>query len=320
MARVHHVKQSNGAAVLAALVVLVTGCASFDTKIPESWAPRVELVETPFYPQLEHHCGPAALITVLESAGATPTYDEVANRIYIPDLEGSLQVELMAATRSFQRIPFRLPGEYESVLAEVQAGRPVLILQNLRVRSLPAWHYAVVVGYDRERAEILMRSGAERLQATPVQRWMRQWDWASRWAIVVLRPGELPANPHLPSVLRALADFDDHAPPAPRLRAWRAVAEEWPEEPLAWMGAGSAHYELGALEAAATDLEHALQIAPDSWPVRLNLAQVLMELERSCLGQEIVEALPMPFDHALVGVHGNLALRLAAACELQPQS
>lgn len=303
------------AAALAALALLVTGCAGFDTKIPESWAPRIDLSATPFYPQLEHHCGPAALTTVLEASGAAPAYDEVADRIYVPDLEGSLQVELMAATRSFERIPFRLPGEFESVLAEVEGGRPVLILQNLRVRSVPAWHYAVVVGYDRERAEILMRSGTERLQATPAQRWMRQWDWASRWAIVVLEPGELPADPHLPAVLRALADFDDHAPPAPRLRAWQAVAERWPDEPLAWMGTGNARYELGTLEPAASDFEYALEIKPDSWPARLNLAQVMLELDRPCRGQQVVEAQAMSFDHPLVELHGNLALRLAAACE-----
>lgn len=308
-------KRSNGAAALAALLLLATGCASFDTRIPESWEPRIELSETPFYPQLKHHCGPAALITVLEASGATPTYDEVADRIYVPGLEGSLQVELMAATRSFERIPFRLPGELRPVLAEVEAGRPVLILQNLRVRSLPAWHYAVVIGYDRERAEILMRSGDKRLLATPARRWMRQWDWASRWAIVVLEPGELPANPHLPAVLRALADFDDHAPAQPRLSAWRAVAEQWPDEPLAWIGTGNARYELGALEDAATDFEYALKIKPESWPARLNLAQVLLELDRSCLGQQIVEAEPMAFDHPLVVVHGNLALRLGTACD-----
>ncbi|MCA1779951.1 MAG: hypothetical protein LC637_11370 [Xanthomonadaceae bacterium] len=57
-----------------------------------------------------------------------------------------------------------------------------------------------------------------------------------------------------------------------RLRAWRDVAEEWPAEPLAWMGAGNTRYDLGALEAAAVDLEHALQIPPGSRPVRLKLA------------------------------------------------
>lgn len=307
--------RNNGAAVLAALFfLLATGCATFDTKIPDSWAPHVELSETPFHPQLEHHCGPAALITVLEASGIKPGYDEVADRVYVPGLEGSLQVEMMAATRSFERIPFRLPGELQPVLAEIEAGRPVLILQNLGLRSRPAWHYAVVIGYDRERAEILMRSGTDPLQATPTRRWMRQWDWASRWAIVVLEPGELPANPHLPAVLRALADFDDHAPAEPRLRAWRAVAEQWPDESLAWMGTGNARYELGALEGAATDFEHALEIEPESWPARLNLAQVLLELDSPCKGLRIVEDEPVAFDHPLFEHHANLASRLEKEC------
>lgn len=308
--RYHH-----GAALLAALfLLLVTGCAGLDTRIPESWEPRVELNETPFYPQLEHHCGPAALTTVLEASGAATTYDEVADRIYIPDLQGSLQIELLAATRSFGRIPFRVPGELRPLLAEVEAGRPVLILQNLRIPGQPAWHYAVVIGYDRERAEILMRSGDDPLQATPTRRWMRQWDWASRWAIVVLEPGELPVNPHLPAVLRALADFDDHAQPESRLRAWQAVAEQWPQEPLAWMGTGNALYEIGALEKAAIDFGYALEINPDIWPVRLNLARVMLELDRPCIGLRIIEAQPMAPNHPLIKAHANLAPDLETAC------
>lgn len=306
---------AHGAAALAALsIVLVTGCASFDTRIPASWEPRIELTETPFYPQLEHHCGPAALSTVLEASGLAPDYDEVVDRIFVPGLEGSLQVELMAATRSFERIPFRLSGELRAVLAEVESGRPVLILQNLRVPSLPAWHYAVVVGYDRERAEILMRSGNDPLQATPSRRWMRQWDWASRWAVVVLEPGELPADPHLPAVLRALADFDDYASAGLRLQAWRSVTQRWPHESLAWLGTGNALHALGALEAAVTDLERALQIEPASWPARLNLAQTLMEVDRHCQGQQVLGAGEMPSDHPLIEVRNSLSQRLENAC------
>lgn len=76
-------------------------------------------------------------------------------------------------------------------------------------------------------------------------------------------------------------------------RSFERIPFRLPAEPLAWMGAGNAQYELGSLEAASTDLEH----APGSWPVRLNLGQVLLELDRSCLGQQVVEAEPMLFDH-----------------------
>lgn len=303
-----------GAAGLAALILLAGGCATYDTRIPQSLAPRVDLAETPFHPQLEYHCGPAALTTMLEASGANPEYNTVAERVYVPDLKGSLQVEMMAGARSFDRIPFRVPGELSAVLAEVEAGHPVLILQNLRVRSFPAWHYAVVVGYDREQGEILMRSGTERVQATSVSKWMRQWDWASRWAIVVLEPGELPAEPAQAAVFRALADFDENARPESRLRAWAAAAEHWPDTALVHMGLGNASYELDQRVAAADSFRRALAAQPEHWPARLNLAQVLLELEQPCKGRQVIEAETMGFEHPLVETHGKLSIKLNQAC------
>lgn len=302
------------AAVLAALALLASGCASFNVKIPESLEARVDLADTPFHPQLEHHCGPAALTTVLEASGASPEYDAVAERVYVPALEGSLQVEMMAAARNFDRIPFRVPGELSAVLAEVEAGHPVLILQNLRVRSLPAWHYAVVVGYDREQGEILMRSGTERELITPVGRWMRQWDWGGRWAIVVLEPGDLPAEPNQAAVFRALADFDENARPESRLNAWVAAARLWPDTALVHMGVGNARYELDERESAADSFQRALAVQPENWPARLNLAQVLLELGRPCEGREVIEAESMDFDHPLVDTHGRLSINLEESC------
>jgi len=305
---------SVGVVALAALMLLAGGCATYDARIPESLAPRVDLADTPFHPQLENHCGPAALTTVLEASGASPEYDAVAERVYVPDLEGSLQAEMMAGARSFDRIPFRVPGELSAVLAEVEAGHPVLILQNLRVRSLPAWHYAVVVGYDRADGEILMRSGTERMQETSVSTWMRQWDWASRWAVVVLAPGELPAQPDRTAVFRALADFDETARAESRLRAWTAAGERWPEAALVHMGAGNAQYELGRHEAAVAAYRRALNNSPEHWPARLNLAQVLLELGRPCEGRRVLEAGTMPFDHPLVETHGRLSIELDDSC------
>ncbi len=313
---------ARGAVVMAApFLLLITACATFDTTIPETWERRVELTETPFHPQLEHHCGPAALATILEASAASPSYGELVDRIYVPGLEGSLQVELLAATRHFQRIPFRVPGELEAVLAEVVAGRPVLILQNLGLPSRPTWHYAVVIGYDRDRGEILMRSGEEPVQVTRLQPWMRQWDWASRWAMVALRPGELPVHRDFALVVRALADFDDHAPGHLRLQAWQSATRYWPQEALTWMGAGNAHHTLGALAEAANSFERALHIQPDYWPARLNLATVLEEQDRPCLGQSILAGQPMAMDHPWVEQRRDLARRLELACAaLSPDS
>jgi hypothetical protein len=37
---------------------------------------------------------------------------------------------------------------------QLEAGRPVLVLQNLALKLWPQWHYAVVVGYLPEHQAI----------------------------------------------------------------------------------------------------------------------------------------------------------------------
>jgi hypothetical protein len=303
------------ASTLGAALLLSGGCASFrfDADIPQSLPPTVSLDAVPFHPQLAHHCGPAALTTVLEASGAAAAYDEIVERVFVPGLEGTLQVEMMAAARGFDRIPFRVGGTLEEVLAEVAAGHPVLILQNLRIRSWPAWHYAVVVGYDRAGGSIIMRSGRQREQVTPVGRWMRQWDWASRWAVVVLPPGRMPARPDRAAAFRALADFDDRGSPAARLAAWQAAARYWPDVALVPFGMGNARYQLGEFDAAVEHFHDALAIRPDYWPARLNLSALLLQTDRPCAGLAAADH-PMPAEHGLYQARTSLLQRLRKAC------
>ena len=54
---------------------------------------------------------------------------------------------MVAAARSRIRGAF-LKGGIHSVLPEIAAGNPVLVLQNAGWSWLPVWHYAVVIGYD----------------------------------------------------------------------------------------------------------------------------------------------------------------------------
>ena len=104
----------------------------------------VELVDVPFHPQEAYHCGPATLLTVLEASGVDDaSYDGLVQRVFVPGLEGSLQTEMTAAAREHGRIAYLLPPEPSAVFAELAAGRPVLVLLNQGVRSLPFWHYAV---------------------------------------------------------------------------------------------------------------------------------------------------------------------------------
>ncbi len=127
---------------LAAWLLLTAGCTLFQPPPePLSSAP-VELTATPFFPQQDYLCGPAALATVLGASGRDVHPDELIEALYIPARRGSLQVELMAAARRHGRLAIELPGGLPAIVEQLEAGRPVLVLQNLAIDLWPAWHYA----------------------------------------------------------------------------------------------------------------------------------------------------------------------------------
>src|SRR3569623_1363896 len=135
---------------------------------PADLTHAVELDAVPFFPQERYQCGPAALATVLAWSGAAVTADQLVPQVYLPARQGSLQPELLAAARRYQRLPYVLEPDLAALLREVGAGHPVLVLQNLGLSWAPRWHNAVVVGYDLARDEVVLRSGAGR-RACPQQ-------------------------------------------------------------------------------------------------------------------------------------------------------
>lgn len=162
-----------GVFILAA-GTLVSGCAGLLPQtaalgkggLPPGLPERIELTETPFFPQLEYQCGPAALATVLASAGVKTTPDELVPQVYLPARKGSLQVEMLAAARRHGLVSYQLAPRFEDVLREIAAGTPVVVLQNLGFFS-SGWHYAVAMGYDYGGGRLVLRSGTQERDVLP---------------------------------------------------------------------------------------------------------------------------------------------------------
>jgi len=315
---------TRGAPVFAALAVALTGCAASPPLAAglSATAPRaIELARTPFFPQEQYQCGPAALATLLVASGVDTTPDAIAPEVYLPERHGSLSLELVAATRRHGRMPYVLATTADEMVAELAAGRPVLILQNLGVSKIPVWHYAVLVGYDAERNVAVLRSGPEERLEMKWQRFAGAWHRGGRFAMTVLRPGEVPAHADAARFIEAAAGLEAAGQRPAAAKAYDAAIARWPAEPLAWLGRGNVAYADGDRAAAADAWVRAILLDPKNAAARNNLAEVL--LEAGCLDEsrrQIERAAALAEGTALAPAVADSrakldAARAAARCE-----
>jgi len=267
-----------------AFAMLISGCAA-DNQLVKARSsdpslPGVELTETPFFPQSDDQCGPAALATILNQSGVDVEMDEARSAVYIPERQGSLQLELVAAIRGYGRVPYQIEPRLSSLIEELQAGRPILILQNLGIKIAPLWHYAVVVGHSPESNQIVLRSGSKERHVLSEKKFLRSWRRGDYWGVVALRPDELPAFAHEGSYLKAVAAIESVGQLDAALQAYQAALTRWPDSTLALLGLGNAHYALGKLVDAEQAYRNLLAIHPDHVIALNNLAQTLTE--RGC--------------------------------------
>lgn len=253
---------------LVVAVIGLSGCASWLTP-PQTAAlhaaaltdlpRRAELREVPFFPQTPYHCGPAALATVLTQAGMPSEPDQVAGDVFLPAREGSLQLEMLAAARRRGAVAMRLPPQLDALLREAAAGHPSVVLLNLGLSWLPRWHYAVLVGYDLDADNVVLRSGVTERELMPLTTFEYTWARGERWAFVVVRPGELPQQVSEADATQAVLGYERVATPQLAERAWEPLTLRWTQALLPWMGLGNARFAQGDWAGARAAFEQAAQ-------------------------------------------------------------
>jgi tetratricopeptide (TPR) repeat protein len=269
--------------LVVGMLAFVSGCASDIRNMLsdlEQQRGDVELIQTPFYPQVTDQCGPSALAAILNSSGVTVTPEVLKSRIYIPDRQGSLQIELLAATRGYRRMPYLIDTNISALLDEVRAGRPVLVLQNLGSHRAPVWHYAVVVGYLADERRFILRSGDQKRHVTSASRFARTWQRAGYWGVLSLQPGEMPASPDADKYVQSVAAVEAIGDIASAAAGYHAATERWPEHSLAWLGMGNAYYAQGNLDSAESAYKRILSMDSDHLIALNNLSQV--QIDRGC--------------------------------------
>jgi len=292
---------------------------TFGSQEPLATEP-VELSETPFYPQTEFMCGPSALATALHRTGVDVSPEQLADQVYVPGRKGSLQLEMVAATRRHDRLAVRIEPNLQAIVGELAAGWPVLVLQNLGVSWLPVWHYAVVVGYDPAANSFMLRSGTtERLEMRR-SRCAQSWARAGNWAIVVLEPGELPhgrdSAPYVSAVtgLESFGRFDS------ALRAYESGLTRWPANDLLLLGYANALYGAGEMKLATRAYRDLLAVAPGNVPALNNLAHTLGEIGCRSQALALIAAASGVGDSAFIAVleetRREVEARPSGSCQL----
>jgi tetratricopeptide (TPR) repeat protein len=270
---------------LALALGLLSGCAGPQTtallSAPHADLPRqVELKATPFIAQERYQCGPAALAMSLRAAGFAIDADALVPQVYLPQREGSLQVEMLAAGRRNGALSMTIPPRIDALVAELAAGNPVLVLQNLSLPIAPKWHYAVAIGYDLDRRDIILRSGTTERLVMPLSTFEHTWARSGYWGVVTLAPGRLPATAEEATVVDALVAFETSSPPAAARKSYALAVQRWPENLALALGLGNTAYAAGDRTAAAAAFQRASALHPDSGAAFNNLAVALMELGR----------------------------------------
>ncbi|WP_455199275.1 PA2778 family cysteine peptidase [Kaarinaea lacus] len=283
MDRIQAAQYLGGLPLLIYLLLLLTGCASTPQTSSlladkGSFPQRLELAEVAFFPQEEYQCGPAALATLFQHSGIDVTPSELVSEIYLPSREGSLQVEILASSRRHGRIAYRIAPDLRTLLSEVSAGNPVLVLQNLALSWAPTWHYAVVVGFDLSTKEVILRSGLEERRKTPLGTFERTWARSNYWGIVVLKPDQLPVTAEAERYIETVVAMEQVKRWQDANTAYQTALSRWPDNRVALMGLGNTYYLLKDLNAAEKIFRKTIAIHPDFASAHNNLAQVLLEI------------------------------------------
>jgi tetratricopeptide (TPR) repeat protein len=203
------------------------------------------------------------------------TPEELVSQVYLPERKGSLQIEMLAAARRHGMVSYQLAPRFEDLLRELAAGNPVIVLQNLSFGE--GWHYAVAVGYDYAKGDLILRSGITERETLNFGVHEFVWKRSGYWAMVALPPDRMPATADEGRWLSAIAALERADGALPARTAYQNFLKRWPANVNASIGLANAHYVLKDLGEAENVLRQAAQREPDSVIVLNNLAQALSD-------------------------------------------
>ncbi len=193
-----------GLVALCALVM--AGCASVERPEIRHLPERVELNGVPFFRGNANQSGPQVLASMLSEQRVRTTPGLLTKPLKLPDAQTAMQGNMEQLAREYALVVYPLDKNLPALLTQVAAGYPVMVrFTEGRVWSEP--RYAMLAGYNRTKHTVLLRAGMERRLLMDFSAFESAWADAGSWAVLILSPGQLPAQVDKARWLKAANDL-----------------------------------------------------------------------------------------------------------------
>lgn len=140
----------------------------------------------PFTPQKTGgDCGPASLTSVFLYWERPADTEEIAARIYLAQLGGTLTMDMerFARSRGFQAAS--PAGSLDELKTVIRQDIPVICLLDLGFGPYRQPHYVTVIGFDDGNRMVIVHDGRTPNRLMPYGKFDRAWARAGRWMLVI---------------------------------------------------------------------------------------------------------------------------------------
>ncbi len=187
------------------------------------------------------------------------------------------------ATRQLGMLAYVQPrATMAQLLSLVAEDIPLIVLQNNSIAWLPQWHYAVVIGYDLDKEEVILHSGVTPNHRLNFATFERTWQRGNYWLLAMLPPGNSSAQLEPFLYTKASQDLLSTGQAAAGLSALNTATQQWPEYWLPYFLLGN-HYFSSQPKQAANWFKQGLSAAQQQVAYLNNYALLLSNL--ACHGQ-----------------------------------